>query len=564
MSEVKAQGSSARPWLSGYSPYMPAELDAPRWRNGVELFEDGFNVRPAAPAIYYFDTVISHREEHEQAMAFAVALREELGLAPGDRLALMLQNIPQSVIAVHGAWLAGITTTSVNVMNKRKELGYQLRDCEAKAIVCLESLYGLVSQVVPETSVEHIVTASELDYLDHVPDLLASSVRLECSGAVSFAGLLERHQGRELEPAAPGPDDPAALSYTSGTTGPPKGAINTHRNIVYNAEVFARWYQIEENDVTIGLSPMFHITGLLSQLCVSRASGGPIILGYRFDAAELLRLIAKWRGSWAVGPLTAYIALLQHPDFESTDLSSLTKVASGGAPVYPAVVRQWEEAAGVYIHNTYGLTEVTGPFTLVPFGGRAPVDPESGGLAVGLPISGFDCKVVDMATGEPVATGETGEILISGPAVVAGYWNKAEETAHAVRDGWLHTGDVGKMDADGWIYLVDRAKDMIIVSGYKVWPMDVETTLHEHPAVLEACVVGVPDSYRGEKVKGFVTLRAGASVEPEELIAHCRELMAVYKCPREVEIVDELPKTASGKLLRRELRDRAAAVSAGS
>src|SRR3984957_6923403 len=326
MSEVKAQASSARPWLSGYSPYMPAELDAPRWRNGVELFEDGFNVRPDAPAVYYFDTVITHRQEHAKEMAFAVALREELGLAPGDRLALMLQNIPQSVIAVHGAWLAGITTTSVNVMNKRKELGYQLRDCEAKAIVCLESLYGLVSQVVPETSVEHIVTASELDYLDHVPDLLASSVRLECPGAVSFVGLLERPQGHELQPAAPGPDDPAALSYTSGTTGPPKGAINTHRNIVYNAEVFARWYQIEENDVTIGLSPMFHITGLLSQLCVSRASGGPIILGYRFDAAELLRLISKWRGSWAVGPLTAYIALLQHPDFASTDLSSLTKV----------------------------------------------------------------------------------------------------------------------------------------------------------------------------------------------------------------------------------------------
>jgi long-chain acyl-CoA synthetase len=548
----------ARPWVRSYSPHMPADLSTPRWRNGVALFEDGYQRRPGAPAVHYFDTTITHRDEHEQAMAFAVALREELGLQPGDRLALMLQNIPQMVIAIHGAWLAGVTTTAVNVMYKRKELFYQLRDCEAKAIVCLESLYGLVREAVGETSLEHVITASELDYLQDVPEMMADTERIDCPGAVDFMALLERHAGRSLEPANPGLDDPAALSYTSGTTGPPKGAMNTHQNIVYNAEVFARWYEMDERDVTIGMSPMFHITGLLSQLCVSRAAGGPIILCYRFEAGELLRLIEKWRGSWAVAPLTAYIALLQHPDFASLDLSSLTKVASGGAAVYPAVVNRWEDATGVYLHNTYGLTEVTGPSHLVPFGRRAPADPESGGLAVGLPITGFDCKVVDVETGEEAAHGETGEIITRGPAVVAGYWNNPEETAHAIRDGWLHTGDVGKMDADGWFYLVDRAKDMIIVSGYKVWPKDVETALHEHPAVLEACVVGVPDSYRGEKVKGYVTVREGVQVGPDELIAHCRKLLAVYKAPREIEIVDEIPKTASGKLLRRQLRDEAA------
>lgn len=557
MANVTADLAASRPWLPRYSEHMPADLGAPRWRNGVELFEDGFDVRPDAPAIHYFDTTISHRREHQEAMAFAVALREELGLQPGDRLALMLQNVPQMVIAIHGAWLAGVTTTAVNVMNKRKELVYQLGDCEAKAIVCLESLHELVSKVVADTPVQHIVTVCELDYLDEVPEMLAAAQRLDCQGATKWIDLIERHAGRELEPASPGPDDPAALSYTSGTTGPPKGAINTQQNIVYNAEVFARWYEMDETDCTVGMSPMFHITGLLSQLCVSRAAGGPILLCYRFEAGELLRLIEKFKGSWAVGPLTAYIALLQHPDFASFDLSSLDKVASGGAPVYPAVVKQWQDATGVYLHNTYGLTEVTGPSHLVPFGGRAPVDTESGGLAVGLPITGFDCKVVDLATGEDVAPGETGEIVTRGPAVVAGYWNKPEETEHAIRDGWLHTGDVGKMDAEGWFYLVDRAKDMIIVSGYKVWPKDVETALHEHPAVLEACVVGVPDSYRGEKVKAYVTVKQ--EVEPAELIAHCRELMAVYKSPREVEILDELPKTASGKLLRRELRDRAAA-----
>jgi len=561
MSKLERSRTSERPWVSTYSHHMPANLDAPRWRNGVELFEDGFHRRPDAPAIHYFDTTISHRQEHELAMAFAVALREELGMEPGDRLALMLQNMPQMVIAIHGAWLAGVTTTAVNVMNKRKELLYQLGDCAAKAIVCLESLHHVVSQIEGETPVQHVITASELDFLDVVPGMLEGTERRDCPGAIPFMSLLEKYAGQELEPADPGPDDPAALSYTSGTTGPPKGAINTHHNIAYNADVFAQWYEMDERDVTIGMSPMFHITGLLSQLCVSRAAGGPILLCYRFDAGELLRLIEKWRGSWAVGPLTAYIALLQHPDFDEFDLSSMTKVASGGAPVYPSVVKQWEDATGVYLHNTYGLTEVTGPSHLVPFGVRAPVDPESGGLAVGVPITGFDCKVVDLATGEEAAAGETGEIISRGPAVVAGYWQNPEESTHAIRDGWLHTGDVGKRDADGWFYLVDRAKDMIIVSGYKVWPKDVETALHEHPSVLEACVVGVPDSYRGEKVKGFVTLRPGQDVEPEELIQHCRDLLAVYKAPREIEIVDELPKTASGKLLRRELRDRAVADS---
>jgi long-chain acyl-CoA synthetase len=249
--------------------------------------------------------------------------------------------------------------------------------------------------------------------------------------------------------------------------------------------------------------------------------------------------------------------MLDHPDFAARDLSSLTKVASGGAPVYPAVVERWESATGVYMHNTYGLTETAAPSHLVPAGARSPVDAESGALSVGVPVPGTLSKIVSVDGGGDAAPGETGEIWTKGPAVTPGYWGRPEDSARAVSDGWLRTGDVGKQDAEGWFYLIDRIKDMINVSGYKVWPREVEDALYRHPAVQEASVVGVPDDYRGETVRAYVALKPGAHATPEELIVHCRANLAVYKAPRQVVFVEEIPKTLTGKALRRELRERA-------
>jgi long-chain acyl-CoA synthetase len=225
--------------------------------------------------------------------------------------------------------------------------------------------------------------------------------------------------------------------------------------------------------------------------------------------------------------------------------------------VYPAVVERWEKATGVYMHNTYGLTETAAPSHLVPAGARAPVDAESGALSIGVPIPGTESRIVSVDDGSELGPDEIGEILTRGPAVTPGYWGRPQETAEALDDGWLHTGDVGKRDADGWFYLVDRIKDMINVSGYKVWPRDVEDVLYQHPDVLESCVVGVADAYRGERVRAYVALRPGADATPEDLIAHCRRVLAVYKAPREVVVLDEIPKTQSGKALRRELREQA-------
>ncbi|HEX6666417.1 MAG TPA: AMP-binding protein [Solirubrobacterales bacterium] len=528
----------------------------PALRNGVELFERGPRERPEEPAILYFETAISFRAAGEMAQALAAALKQDLGLEPGDRVALMLQNVPQMAIALHAVWLAGGIVTTVNPMYRRRELEHQLNDAGVRIAFCLESLYEELDGVRGTTPLRHLVTVSELDHLDAVPAALAGHERRECPGGVAMADLLAAHLGEQVEAADPAPGDPALLTYTSGTTGVSKGAVNTHRAVVHNAETMTRWYRLGPGDVTVAMAPLFHITGLIAHLATARFSLTPLLLSFRFEPGEFMRLVERWRGSYVIGPLTAFIAMLEHPDLASRDLSSLTKVASGGAPVNPATVERWERATGAYIHNSYGLTESAAPSHLVPADARAPVDPESGALSIGVPIPSTEAKILDIEDGTELAPGEIGEIVVRGPAVMSGYWGQPEETARALREGWLHTGDVGRRDADGWFYVVDRIKDMINVSGYKVWPRDVEDVLFAHPAVLEASVVGVPDAYRGETVRAYVALRGGAAASEEQLIAHCREALATYKAPREVVFVEEIPKTLTGKALRRELRER--------
>ncbi|HZO05587.1 MAG TPA: AMP-binding protein [Solirubrobacterales bacterium] len=535
--------------LSTWTTEIPA--------NGVELFERGERERPDDAALLYFETALSFRAAGGLAHALAAALREDLGLRAGDRVALMLQNVPQMAIAVHAVWLAGGIVTTLNPMYRRAELEHQIGDAGAEIVFCLESLHEVVAEARATAGVRQVVTVSELDFLDAVPDALAGHARIECPDAVAIADLLAAHAGERVEPAAPAPGDPALLTYTSGTTGVSKGAINTHRAVVHNAATMTRWYELGPGDVTVAMAPLFHITGLVCHLATARFSLTPLLLGYRFEPGELLRLIERWRGTYVIGPLTAFIAMLEHPDMATRDLSSLTKVASGGAPVNPATVERWERATGAYVHNTYGLTESAAPSHLVPFGARSPVDPESGALSIGVPIYDTEARVVDIENGAELGPGEIGEIVLRGPTVTPGYWQRPEETAHALREGWLHTGDVGKRDTEGWFYVVDRIKDMIVASGYKVWPRDVEDVLFRHPAVREASVVGVPDDYKGEAVRAYVALRQGEDASEAELVEHCRAALAAFKAPREVVFVDEIPKTLSGKALRRELRARA-------
>jgi long-chain acyl-CoA synthetase len=347
--------------------------------------------------------------------------------------------------------------------------------------------------------------------------------------------------------------DTALISYTSGTSGTPKGAMNSQGNIMVNAERQRTGHPIGEGSAYFALAPLFHITGMVCQLAACVANAGTLVLAYRFEASVVLEAFAEHRPAYTVGPSTAFMALAAHPAATREHFASFQVISSGGAPLPPSLVEKFRDGFGPYIRNGYGLTECTAPCASVPPEREAPVDPASGTLSVGVPGPDTLVRIID-EKGDDVPFGEQGEIAVRGPQVVSGYWNLPEATEAAFPDGELRTGDIGFMDTAGWLYVVDRKKDMINASGFKVWPREVEDVLYTHPAVREAAVVGVPDAYRGETVRAYVSLRPGAGAEPGELSAYCKERLAAYKYPREVEILTELPKTASGKILRRELR----------
>ncbi|MBO0745790.1 MAG: AMP-binding protein, partial [Candidatus Dormibacteraeota bacterium] len=424
-------------------------------------------------------------------------------------------------------------------------------------LVALDSLYREAgAEGVRGTEVRCAVVTADLDYAGEEPAPAVMATPGPAEGAVRFLDLVAAHAGVPVPGAAPPPEALAMLGYTSGTTGRPKGAMITHANLVHQADVYRVWCGITEADRIFGAAPLFHITGMVGHLALSLLSGATLVLAHRFEGLETVRQIERHRCTFTVCAITAYLAMLQALDREPHDLSSLRVAQSGGAPVSPATVERFRERTGVEIRNVYGLTETTSPSHAAPLDRPTPVDPESGALSVGVPVPGHEQRVVDLETGEDVPVGGLGELWTRGPGVVSGYWRRPDATASTFTDGFLHTGDVGRMDPDGWFYLVDRAKDMINVSGYKVWPREVEDYLYEHPAVREAAVVGAPDAYRGETVVAFVALREGTTAGAADLLAFCRERMAAYKRPRRIEVVPEVPKTATGKFLRRELRQR--------
>ncbi|MBK1787630.1 class I adenylate-forming enzyme family protein [Prauserella cavernicola] len=546
-------GYDDKPWQARYAPGLPRHAE-PGQPDAVSMFRATVARDPGGDAIRYFGRHLTFAELNELSDAFAAGLAAD-GFRPGDRVALYVQNIPQFVIAQLGTWKAGGIAVSVNPMYKRRELAGLLRDSGATVLVCLESLYrDVAAAVLPGTDVRRVLTTSELELrVRDEPRVFAGVERVACQGTTDLLRFLARHRGQAAPSVTPRPDDVALLTYTSGTTGPPKGAMTTHRNVVFNATTYRDWAGLGPDDVVLGVAPLFHITGLVACIAVTLLTGAPLVLMYRLDPDLTLETVEAEGATFTVGSVTVFIALTTAAAAGPGKLASLTKIFSGGAPIPPGTVQRFESVFGHYIHNIYGLTETTSPSHAVPLGTRAPVDPVSGALSVGVPVPGTSVRIVG-EDGRDLPVGELGEIVTAGPQVSPGYWNKPDETARALRDGALRTGDVGHMDAEGWFYVVDRMKDQINAGGYKVWPREVEDVLYEHPAVREAAVVGVPDEYRGETVKAVVSLRPGAGVTPDELTEFTRERLAAYKYPRAVEIVDELPKTASGKILRRQLR----------
>jgi long-chain acyl-CoA synthetase len=541
-----------RPWLALYGDQAP-DYDI-EFTNALEMFDAGLGRDPAGAALKYFDGVISRQELDEQSDALASALLAN-GFSRGDRLAVYLQNVPQFVLAMVATWKAGGVMVSINPMSRTRELTYLLQDSGAKVLVSLEALYDEVARdVVPGTSVELVLTTSELEHQTRNDERLFKGIsKQRHEGTTDLAELVAQHRGEVPPPVELAPDDVAFLTYTSGTTGVPKGAMNTHRNVVFTAQVYRDWVRFAEGGSVFGVAPLFHITGLIGHVAVSLLAPMPLVLAYRFEPQVVLDAFLEHRPTCTIGAITALNALLASPAFTKDHFSSFTSVYSGGAAISPTAERRFLEATGKQVHNAYGLTETTSPMTVTPFGSPSPVDPTSGALSVGVPAPNTVVRIQD-DDGTDLPIGEVGEIVADGPQVVAGYWGKPDETAANLPGGALRSGDVGFMNADGWVFIVDRKKDMINASGYKVWPREVEDVLAEHPAVRESAVVGVPDEKRGETVKAFVSLKAGTTVTPDELIAHCKQRMAAYKYPRQVVVIDELPKTVTGKILRRELR----------
>jgi long-chain acyl-CoA synthetase len=551
------------PWLALYDADLPHEITADQ-PDAVSMFKAALDRSAGRDLILYFDTPITLDRVDEVSDALAVGLAE-LGVRRGERIGLYLQNVPQFVISVLAAWKLGAIAVPCNPMLRDRELANQLRDCGAAALITLESLYREMAEAaLPGTSVRFTVTTSELDFLeDEAPAILAGVSRNRPPGCHDLLELVEAHAGRAPGHVELGSEEVAILTYTSGTTGPAKGAMNTHGNIVFASQVYREWMHLTEEDVILGIAPLFHITGLVAHIGLALSVPVPLVLAYRFDAAETCRLIERHRATTTVAAITAYLALLKDEALEQRDISSLQKAYTGGAPIPPAVTEEFERRTGIVIRSAYGLTETTSPTHLTPLRRRSPTDHETGALAVGVPVFNTTMRILD-DHGEPLGPGVVGEVALAGPQVVPGYWNKPEETAGAIRDGELRTGDVGKSDVDGWLYIVDRKKDLIVASGFKIWPREVEDALYQHPAVHEAAVVGAPDEYRGEMVQAFVSLKAGETAEGDELVRFCRERLAAYKCPRKVTFVEAIPKTSSGKVLRRQLRDDAASRKGAS
>ncbi|MFE1048744.1 class I adenylate-forming enzyme family protein [Streptomyces olivaceus] len=510
---------------------------------------------PDRALIAYFDGRLTYREVDRLSDSVAGHLTA-WGLERGDRVAVLLQNSPHFVLAVLGAWKAGAVVVPVNPMYKSGEVGHVLRDGEVAALVCSDRAWeSYLRETAARSPVRIVLTACELDFQTRRDTRVLAFERLPRAAGTDDLAEVARAGHRAPEDRDPGPDDTALISYTSGTSGTPKGATNTHRNIMYNAERQRTGLLLPDAPVYFALAPLFHITGMVCEFGACLNSAGTLVLAYRFEAGVVLDAFAEHRPHYTVGPSTAFMALAAHPSVTREHFASFANISSGGAPLPPALVEKFRAGLGPYVRNGYGLTECTAPCASVPPHLEAPVDPDSGTLAVGVPGPETVVRIVD-DQGAEVPFGEQGEIVVSGPQVVPGYWRRPDATAETFPGGELRTGDIGFMDAQGWLYVVDRKKDMINASGFKVWPREVEDVLHTHPAVREAAVVGVPDGYRGETVKAYVSLRPGADTDPDALAAYCGERLAAYKYPRQVEILPDLPKTASGKILRRELRSR--------
>ena len=554
-----------QPWLAHYDPNVPASLIYPE-APIHSLLEGAVKRHADRPALEFLGFELTYAQLWEQVKRFATAL-ERLGVKKGDRVAVMLPNCPQFVIAFFGASMIGAVVVNTSPLYVARELEYQLRDSGAETLIVLNLFYPRYREIASTVPVKRVIITSINDYLPFPKNILyplktkreGNWVEVKPEQHIFFFKRLIAKYPASPAKVSIDPDDLALLQYTGGTTGTPKGAMLTHRNLMANVWQAVSWTPDlrDGEEVTLGVIPFFHVYGMTVAMNMALKCAGKIVLLPRFNTKDVLEAIQKHKVTMFPGVPTMYVAINNHADVKKYDLSSVNICLSGAAPLPLEVAQEFERITGGKLLEGYGLTE-TSPCTH-----NNPVNGVRRPGSIGLPIPSVDCRVVD-ENGSSVAVGEIGELAISGPNVMRGYWQKPNETSETFRedlDGgntkgrYLMTGDMGRMDADGYFEIVDRKKDMIAASGYNVYPREVEEILYQHPSVQEAVVIGVPDAYRGETVKAFVVLKSGETPSSEQILEFCKLRLSPYKVPKQLEFRSELPKTLIGKILRRVLVD---------
>jgi long-chain acyl-CoA synthetase len=554
---------SERVWFSRYPPTVPRHLAVPSVLL-TELFESSVKRWPDRTAIVYYGSRWSYRELWDASERFAAALARE-GIGPGDRVALYLPNCPAYPIAFFGVLRLGAVVVQVSPLYLGQDLTRLLKDSTPKALVTLEILYPNLAKIASEHAVPVVFVARLREFYPWYARPFVNSVLRRQKMSTEFpTDRCVRPWRTALASAGTVPRvtvDPgttvAVLQYTGGTTGKPKAAVLTHRNLVANVVQGNAWnIRLEPgNEVVMAAIPLFHIYGLTVALLMGLAAGGTVVLQTRPEIRELLKLIDRYQPTQFPGVPALYLAFTRQPDLAKYQIRSIRYCVSGSAPLPAEVQRRFEELTGASLVEGYGLSE-TSPITHVnPLSGERRLG------SIGVPVPETDQRVVDLETGTRVLpVGEVGELSVRGPQVMREYYQQPEETALVLKDGWFRTGDVARIDADGFAYIVDRKKDMVNVGGLKVYPREVEEVLFQHPDVADVAVVGGPDPERGESVVAFVVRKPGAMVTPGDLIAFVRDRIAHYKAPSRVEFRDQLPRSGVQKVLRRVLREEAASL----
>jgi long-chain acyl-CoA synthetase len=575
-SSIQVDGESdeflaTHPWIRHYEQGVPACLDIPD-RSLVWLLDNAAQHHPDHTALIYYGAELTYARLSMLTKRFAIGL-QKLGVQKGNRVAIALPNIPQYLIAFYGALRAGAVVVPTNPLYTAHELQHQLVDAGATILIMLDMYYPMLRTIRQETTLEHIIVTSPTDYFSPLlrvlyplsqrgtklptPSLTAKEIQEDSTLHVMRTMLESRTKkgGIELFPLpdqAHG-DDLAALQYTGGTTGLSKGAMLTHRNLLANAMQTWNWtpHQREGEGIMLCALPFFHAYGMTSAMNISILGASTMILLPRFKVKDVLHAIQRYHPTHFPGIPTMYIAIMReaskHPDL----LQSIRCCISGGAPLPAQVQTDFEQMTNGKLVEGYGLSEAS------PVTHCNPLTDENRNGSIGLPMPNVEAGILDRQTGKLLPIGEVGEIVVKGPNIMRGYWNREEETRDIFVNDWMRTGDIGKMDADGFFYVVDRAKDLILASGFNVYPREIEETLYHHDAIAEAAVIGMPDSYRGETVAAFVVLKPG--YEPSEKIREdiqnfCKQELTAYKRPKILEFRQSLPKSAVGKILRRELR----------